>query len=123
MNKKLNINKINLEILEAWITSKTTEILGIEDELLIGIIIEYLNVHKENVIQHELLSEIEPYLEDQSETFIKELWDICQLAEKEEDGIPTCLQLERVNKKRKRSQSRDRSIERNEKGKKEYYKK
>ena len=90
-SEKIDPTKINMEVIEAWISSKTTELLEIEDDILVGIIVEYLKSHGTSTEAKKLSSEIEPFLEEQTIPFIKELWEICQLAMKSEDGIPECL--------------------------------
>ena len=110
LKSKIDFTKINFTVIEAWITSKINEILETHDELLVGMICDYLQTNGRESNAQELQELIEPFLEDETKSFLIDLWELCHLAEKEEDGIPQCLKRMNQNqsKRRNRSECRER---------------
>ena len=42
LNQNVDISKVNIDVIQKWCTGKLEEILGFEDEILIGLIINLL---------------------------------------------------------------------------------
>ena len=84
---------MNLEAIKPWINTRVAELLGgVEDEVLIGMIISYLEdtaVHPKQMM-HNLMS----FLEKNTSLFMKELWGLLISAQQSDDGVP--LQLVRA---------------------------
>jgi serine/arginine repetitive matrix protein 1 len=39
---KVDVNKVNWEVIKGWVAKRITELLGVEDEVLIGYVFEQL---------------------------------------------------------------------------------
>jgi len=85
--------QVNLEAIKPWISTRVTELLGgVEDEVLIGMIVSYL----EDTGMHpkQMMTELLSFLEKNTSLFMKELWSLLISAQQSDDGVP--LQLVRA---------------------------
>ncbi|KAL7716062.1 Serine/arginine regulated nuclear matrix protein [Entamoeba marina] len=89
--EKVNFSKVNLDVIRAWVTNKITEILQVEDEIVIETVMSFIETNGNETDPRDLQLDISAFLEDKTEEFTKELWDLCLLAEKSKDGIPEFL--------------------------------
>ena len=62
----ITIEKINLEIIKAWIISKMKEIFENEDEILLNMIINFLKMNGNESDARELYLDVEPFFEDKT---------------------------------------------------------
>ena len=42
LNEKVDMSKVNLDVMSKWCTERITELLGFEDEIVIGMVINLL---------------------------------------------------------------------------------
>ena len=86
-----------------------------DDDILVGTIIGIIEENKNETDPRDIQIDVEPFLEDKSAEFTKELWDLCQEAEKAPNGVPECLKCfeksEEVNEKETPKRERSRSRE------------
>mmetsp|Transcript_2389 Transcript_2389/g.8517 ORF Transcript_2389/g.8517 Transcript_2389/m.8517 type:complete len:139 (-) Transcript_2389:822-1238(-) len=85
LDKNVDLKKIEMALINQWVVSRTTEILGFEDEVLVNFI--------ENILDTEpnpraLYVQIAGFLEEKTLEFVVELWELLTSAE-ENGGIPT----------------------------------
>jgi hypothetical protein len=52
-DQKIPLKKIKWEVMKAWIATRVTELLGVEDEVLIGYIYEQLEGHDVSFSNHK----------------------------------------------------------------------
>lgn len=90
--EKVDTGKIELETVKPWIETRITELLGVEDDVLIGMIgvlLEETRVHKS--CEH-IYTQLASFLEADAETFCVELWELLTSAQanaaKGGPGIP-----------------------------------
>ena len=90
--EKVDTGKIELETVKPWIGTRITELLGVEDDVLIGMIgvlLEETRVHKS--CEH-IYTQLASFLEADAETFCVELWELLTSAQanaaKGGPGIP-----------------------------------
>jgi len=86
-NTKIDMKKIKLEILKPWISAKITELLGFEDELLIGYVFSLLE-EKPSPDPKELQINITGFLATDASDFMLELWRLLLSAQNSIGGIP-----------------------------------
>jgi serine/arginine repetitive matrix protein 1 len=92
-SEKVDMKRVNLDMIEPWLMDKTTELLTIEDEVFVQYIIGLLQL--EGGIDPRILQiRITPFLERNSGPFMTELWALLLDAQSNPGGIPTVL-LER----------------------------
>jgi serine/arginine repetitive matrix protein 1 len=84
---KVNMKKVNKDIMSRWTTEKITELLGFEDEIVIGLCINHLMSEKPlepKAIQVALTG----FLEKDCPKFMEELWTLLVSAQSTSSGIP-----------------------------------
>uniref|UniRef100_A0A7S0WPQ6 PWI domain-containing protein n=1 Tax=Pyramimonas obovata TaxID=1411642 RepID=A0A7S0WPQ6_9CHLO len=90
LDTQVNMKKVNLEVIKPWITKRVTELLGgVEDEVLIGMIISYLE--DTGIKPKEMMTALMSFLEKNTSLFMKELWSMLISAQESPDGIPVQL--------------------------------
>ncbi|KAG1676347.1 hypothetical protein FOA52_001142 [Chlamydomonas sp. UWO 241] len=90
LSVKIDPKKVNWAVMREWIASRVTELLGgLEEEVLIGLIYNYLEADKLDAKQlHVTLT---PFLEKNTSLFMKELWSMLASANATPSGIPQSL--------------------------------
>ncbi|KAI8841005.1 PWI domain-containing protein, partial [Chytriomyces cf. hyalinus JEL632] len=84
---KVDIKKVNLDVIKPWITKKVVELLGIEDEVLINYIFAMLEENK-TLDPKQLQINLTDFLAKQTPAFVTELWDLMISAQSNVAGIP-----------------------------------
>ncbi|KAK9828205.1 hypothetical protein WJX74_003209 [Apatococcus lobatus] len=79
--------KINWEVMKQWITRRVTELLGIEDEILVLFIIEECQ-NSQDFDPKKLQIRFTSFLEKNTTLFMKELWSLLASATTTDSGIP-----------------------------------
>ncbi|KAI9138250.1 PWI domain-containing protein [Paraphysoderma sedebokerense] len=85
-NKKVNMKKVQIEVMRGWITKKIVELLGFEDEVLIEMILQYLN--EQHPDPKDMQINLTGFLENNTASFVKELWNLLLSAQETVGGIP-----------------------------------
>jgi len=90
LDTKVDLAKINLEVLKPWITCKLNDILGIEDDVVIEYVFTQLEEKKLNpkVMQINLTGFLNAR---RSREFMGELWNLFIEAQESPDGIPKSI--------------------------------
>jgi len=81
------MKKVKLDVIKPWITQKITELLGFEDEVLIGYINSLLEEKQEPDPKH-LQINITGFLAKDATQFVLELWQLLISAQNNIVGIP-----------------------------------
>ncbi|EDR29842.1 serine/arginine regulated nuclear matrix protein, putative [Entamoeba dispar SAW760] len=89
--QKVDFNKVNIEVMRAWITSKIIDILEVDDDILVNTIVGFIEENGNETDPRDLEIDLEAFLGDKTNEFVEELWGLCQMGEKSKDGIPECL--------------------------------
>lgn len=90
--EKVSTKKVEMATIQKWITEKVTELMGIEDEMLIMYIFNMLE--EENPDPKNMQIQLTSFLEKKTPAFMEELWKMLISAQSNPTGIPTIL-LER----------------------------
>ncbi|KAJ9669085.1 hypothetical protein H2201_000911 [Coniosporium apollinis] len=103
-NQKVDIRKINVEVMKKWIAGKISEILPGDDvvtEMCFNLLVED-NFPNIKSIQIQLTG----FLEKDTAAFCKELWNLCLSAQANPQGVPKELleakKLELIQEKQTR---------------------
>eukprot|EP00208_Stichococcus_sp_RCC1054_P004912 CAMPEP_0206144030 /NCGR_PEP_ID=MMETSP1473-20131121/22765_1 /ASSEMBLY_ACC=CAM_ASM_001109 /TAXON_ID=1461547 /ORGANISM="Stichococcus sp, Strain RCC1054" /LENGTH=484 /DNA_ID=CAMNT_0053539703 /DNA_START=131 /DNA_END=1589 /DNA_ORIENTATION=+ len=105
---KVDLKKVNWEVMKTWIAQRVTELLGIEDDVLIGYVFEQLDpeTHK-TVDPRQLQIALTGFLEKNTSLFCKELWLMLHSAASNETGIPQAILDLKQEELRQRQQIKD----------------
>ncbi|KAL9121457.1 MAG: hypothetical protein Q9187_001994 [Circinaria calcarea] len=112
-SQKVDMQKVNVEVMKKWIAGKISEILGNEDDVVIELcfnLLEGARFPDIKVLQIQLTG----FLDKDTARFCKELWTLCLSAQSNPQGVPKELleakKLELIQEKRKKF-----GVERNKK--------
>lgn len=86
-NTKVDMKKVQLEVIKPWISQQITKLLGFEDEVLIGYVFGLLE-EKQFPDAKRLQVSITGFLEHDSSEFCRDLWKILISAQNSIGGIP-----------------------------------
>ncbi|PWW78851.1 hypothetical protein C7212DRAFT_349407 [Tuber magnatum] len=86
-SKKVDMQKVNLEVMKQWISGKVIDILGNEDDVVIDFVYSLLEEEKipdPKKIQINLTG----FLEKDTPAFCKQLWELLLSAQSNPQGVP-----------------------------------
>lgn len=126
-NQKVDMKKVNVEVMKKWIAGKISEILGSEDDVVIELcfnLLEGARFPDIKVLQIQLTG----FLDKDTPSFCKELWTLCLSAQSNAQGVPKELleakkleliqekidaekAAEEANKRKEQEKIRDRNID------------
>ena len=101
----VDIKKVNLEAIQSWITKQTTEILGVEDEILDNLIMSSLE--DPELCPKKLQILITGFLEKDTQKFILKLWRLLLSAQTNPLGVPQQI----INERRQELLKKKRELE------------
>jgi serine/arginine repetitive matrix protein 1 len=90
LDQKVDLSKINLEVVKPWITLRLNDILGMEDDVVVEYVFTQLEQKDLNpkVMQINLTGFLNAR---RAREFVGELWQLFVEAQNSPDGIPTSL--------------------------------
>ena len=88
LRTKVDMTKVTLEVMKPWITVRVTELLGVEDEVLIGMIIVLLEESKVHPNALHIREQLSTFLEKHTDVFMVELWELLASAQANPSGVP-----------------------------------
>mmetsp|Transcript_24389 Transcript_24389/g.81087 ORF Transcript_24389/g.81087 Transcript_24389/m.81087 type:complete len:237 (-) Transcript_24389:28-738(-) len=87
---KVDMKKVNLDVMLPWITEQVSEYLGFEDEVVIGYVESQLReTDGARVDPKKMQLSLTGFLEANTPPFMRELWALLVSAQENEHGIPT----------------------------------
>ncbi|KAA8902098.1 PWI domain-containing protein [Sphaerosporella brunnea] len=89
-SKKVDMGKVNIEVMKQWIAQRVVEILATEDDVVIDFVTGMLEEEKfpdPKKIQLNLTG----FLEKETPAFCKQLWNLLLSAQVNPQGVPTEL--------------------------------
>ena len=114
IEKDINLENINIQFFSKWVEEKIAEILGFEDEIVIGFInnvLETSKAEKKKIPGKKFQLELTGFLEKKTPAFVEELWTLLLDAQDQSSGIPSVV-IER--KKREILEREERNSNRDE---------
>jgi len=90
LDTKVDLNKVNIDVIKPWITHKLNDILGMEDD----VVVEYVFTQLEEIKLDPKMMQINltGFLNaKRSREFMAELWQLLVDAQMSPDGIPASL--------------------------------
>ncbi|KAL8304076.1 hypothetical protein RB597_004607 [Gaeumannomyces tritici] len=86
-NQKVDMRKVNLQVMKKWITGRISEILGNEDDVVIELCSNLIEDNRFPDIK-SIQIQITGFLDKDTPTFCKELWNLCLSAQASPQGVP-----------------------------------
>lgn len=83
------MKKVNMKVIAPWIETRLTELLGFEDEVVVGLVNNMLEAKK--IDPKELQINLTGFLSTNAEEFVAELWAMLASASESVAGIPAVL--------------------------------
>ncbi|GFF38579.1 PWI domain-containing mRNA processing protein [Aspergillus lentulus] len=86
-NRKVDMKKVNIEVMKKWIAGKISEILGNEDDVVIELCFNLLEGSRFPDIK-SLQIQLTGFLDKDTAKFCKDLWSLCLSAQENPQGVP-----------------------------------
>ncbi|EFW14363.1 SRm160/300 splicing coactivator [Coccidioides posadasii str. Silveira] len=86
-NTKVDMNKVNIEVMKKWIAVKISDILGNEDDVVIELCFNLIEGSRFPNIKH-LQIQLTGFLDKDTPKFCKDLWNLCLSAQSNPQGVP-----------------------------------
>jgi len=103
LDVKVDMKKVNMDVMKPWIAKRVTELLGgLEDEVLIGLI--YNQLEQQDVEPKRIQIDLTGFLEKNTSLFMKELWSLLASAQGTKGGVPQQFLDEEAERIRKRNE-------------------
>ncbi|KAK3328816.1 hypothetical protein B0H66DRAFT_526216 [Apodospora peruviana] len=109
-NQKVDMQKVNLQVMKNWIAPRITEILGLEDDVVTELV---FNLIEDN--RYGLQIQLTGFLDKDTPSFCKELWNLLLSAQASPQGVPKELleakKLEILMQEKAEAEKRDKLAE------------
>lgn len=93
LDTKIDIKKVNIDIISKWVTEKTIEVLGFEDEIVVNLVINMLQ--EDRLHGKKMQLDVTGFLAKGASQFVEELWTLLVDAQSQPNGtyIDICLHI------------------------------
>ncbi|KAI0851448.1 hypothetical protein F5Y00DRAFT_259457 [Daldinia vernicosa] len=86
-NQKVDMQKVNLQVMKKWIASKISEILGSEDDVVTELCFNLIEGSRYPDIK-SMQIQLTGFLDKDTAPFCKDLWNLCLSAQSSPQGVP-----------------------------------
>ncbi|OTB08815.1 hypothetical protein M426DRAFT_7535 [Hypoxylon sp. CI-4A] len=86
-NQKVDMQKVNLQVMKKWIASKISEILGSEDDVVTELCFNLIEGPRYPDIK-SMQIQLTGFLDKDTAPFCKDLWNLCLSAQASPQGVP-----------------------------------
>ncbi|KAK5942106.1 hypothetical protein PMZ80_006059 [Knufia obscura] len=86
-NQKVDMQKVNVDVMKKWIARTLSELLGVEDDVVIELCFNLLEGSRFPNIK-ELQIQLTGFLDKDTPKFCKDLWQLCLNAQSSPHGVP-----------------------------------
>ncbi|XXG94680.1 hypothetical protein Hte_000937 [Hypoxylon texense] len=86
-NQKVDMQKVNLQVMKKWIASKISEILGTEDDVVTELCFNLIEGTRYPDIK-SMQIQLTGFLDKDTAPFCKDLWKLCLSAQSSPQGVP-----------------------------------
>ncbi|PHJ20565.1 pwi domain-containing, partial [Cystoisospora suis] len=114
--QRVDMSKVNADVMKAWVTSKITSLLGFEDDIVSSYCMTQLypeeamsadiDIRQNYLCPKNLVISMTGFIGKNATPFVKELWELLLAAQKEKNGIPPAfLENKKLEMQRKREEA------------------
>ncbi|POM73663.1 Serine/arginine repetitive matrix protein [Phytophthora palmivora] len=90
--QRVDMHKVQREVINQWITERITQLLGFEDDIVVSMVINLLEPKvDEKLDPKQLQMALTGFLEKQAGNFTEELWQLLLSAQSNSTGIPSAI--------------------------------
>ncbi|KIN03997.1 hypothetical protein OIDMADRAFT_159035 [Oidiodendron maius Zn] len=86
-NQKVDMQKVNVEVMKKWIAGKISDILGNEDDVVIELCFNLIEGSRFPDIK-KMQIQLTGFLDKDTAGFCKELWKLCLSGQSNPQGVP-----------------------------------
>ncbi|KAF4331627.1 serine arginine repetitive matrix 1, partial [Fusarium beomiforme] len=86
-SQKVDMQKVNLQVMKKWIASKISDILGSEDDVVIELVFNLIEGPRYPDIK-SLQIQLTGFLDKDTAAFCKDLWKLLLSAQSSPQGVP-----------------------------------
>lgn len=90
LDTKVDLKKVNFDIIGKWITESITKETGFEDDILVNMVLNTLQ--STEVDPKRMQITITPFLNEKAPNFVEALWKLLIDANSQPNGVPSTLQ-------------------------------
>ncbi|KAI8055500.1 PWI domain-containing protein [Syncephalis plumigaleata] len=87
--KKVNMSKVNMNVMRLWIARRVKELLGIEDEVVVEFV--YGMLEEKELDPRRIQIDLTGFLEDKAPQFVVELWELLLSAQ---ENVAVVIEIE-----------------------------
>ncbi|KAK4449257.1 PWI domain-containing protein [Podospora aff. communis PSN243] len=87
-NQKVDMQKVNIQVMKTWIASTVTNILGNEDDVVIELIFNLIDEGGRYPDIKSLQIQLTGFLDKDTASFCKDLWNLLLSAQASPQGVP-----------------------------------
>lgn len=87
-NYRIDMNHVKLSLIKPWVENKVNEMLQIEDDILVNYVMSILEDTHKVLDPKEMQIYITPFLEENTDRFMLELWKLLITAMQDPNGVP-----------------------------------
>ena len=88
LDRRVDLRLVKFDVMKPWITNRVTELLGVEDEVLVAMIFNFLEMDQVHSSGAAIHSQLLTFLDVNTDTFMVELWELLVSATQNASGIP-----------------------------------
>uniref|UniRef100_H3G7G6 PWI domain-containing protein n=2 Tax=Phytophthora ramorum TaxID=164328 RepID=H3G7G6_PHYRM len=90
--QRVDMAKVQREVVNQWVAERLTELLGFEDDIVVSMAINLLEPKvDERLDPRQLQMALTGFLEKQAGAFTEELWQLLLSAQSHPTGIPSAI--------------------------------
>ncbi|EEA19128.1 PWI domain mRNA processing protein, putative [Talaromyces marneffei ATCC 18224] len=109
-SKKVDMTKVNIEVMKKWIAGKLSELLGDEDDVIIELCFGLLESSRYPNIK-ALQIQLTGFLDKDTPKFCQELWNLCLSAQSSPQGVPKeLLEAKKLELKQEKNELRKKHV-------------
>ncbi|CAG8480135.1 4801_t:CDS:2 [Funneliformis caledonium] len=107
-NLKVDLKKVNLNVIRPWVAQKIVELLGGEDEVVVNYVFGLLE--EPDLDPRMMQINLTGFLETDAPIFVTELWQLLLSAQEGENGIPAIFLEQKMEQIRKKQEEDERIL-------------
>ncbi|KAG8730467.1 hypothetical protein FRC10_002681 [Ceratobasidium sp. 414] len=109
-NQKVDMRKVNLQVMRPWITKKVVELVGFEDEVVVEYAMGLLEDQSKPIDPKLMQINLTGFLEAKTPAFMSALWALLLDAQKSPAGVPSSFVQEKKEELRLKHEADERAL-------------
>ncbi|KAG7387995.1 Serine/arginine repetitive matrix protein 1 [Phytophthora pseudosyringae] len=107
--QRVDMRKVQREVINQWVTERVTQLLGFEDDIVVAMAINLLEPKVDERLDPKALQvALTGFLEKQAGAFTEELWQLLLSAQSNPTGIPSAILDQKKQEMQRIAEDKDR---------------